>query len=742
MRSALLLVSLSVVATACGSSRDLPATPPAVSSEIPGAPMADMPVAEESAAGMPVAEAPMASPLDTVRAGRFDNGRMFTLDDPPLQYFSDTYDFRPDAAWFEHARLGALRFATYCSASFVSAEGLILTNHHCARESVTQVGGEAGEDYNRDGFFATSRAREAPVAGLFVEQLVGIEDVTERIRTADVGADATARQQARGAAITALQTEMTAAAGADTRVQIVTLYSGGQYKAYTYRRYGDVRLVFAPETQLGYFGGDPDNFTYPRYSLDFSLFRAYGPNGQPLRPERFFAFEPQGTDAGELVFVLGNPGSTTRLQTVAQLEYRRDVADPARLAYVSSRERVFGDFIAANPNDPRTPELTDTYFGLGNSRKAFTGRLTGLQDPRLLARRGAAERDVQAALAARPDLQAEYGSVYTTIAANRVAARSADARARAFFGLAPGSPYNGTALNRAFAVAAATDAPAAEAFTRVEDLPVEIQRGLLQARFEDLLTHLGPTDPTVAAVLGGSPPDVAAARVIAQTRLATAATAEAARTTDLSADPAVVVARALLPAIQAYAASQQAANAELSEQATRLARARFDLYGTAIPPDATFTLRLTDGVVRGYDYNGTTAPPYTTFYGLYDRYYSQCVATGRTGADCPWYLPQRWLDARSRMDLATPYNFVSTTDIIGGNSGSPVVNRDLEVVGIAFDGNIEGLPGDYIFDDAVNRTVSLDSRAMLEVLDDVYNLDWLVRELTGTAPAAPRRTRR
>jgi hypothetical protein len=674
---------------------------------------------------------PMASGLDTVRAGRFDNGRMFTLDEPPRDYFVEAYNFRPNADWFERARLGALRFATYCSASFVSQTGLILTNHHCARTSVTQVGGEAGQDYNRDGFYAESQADEAPVSDLFVEQLVGIEDVTDRVRAAEVGADATARQQARTAAITAMQTEMTAAAGADTRVQIVSFYSGGQYKAYTYKRYGDIRLVFAPETQLGYFGGDPDNFTYPRYSLDFSLFRAYGPDGQPLRPDAYFPFEPAGTTAGEPVFVLGNPGSTTRLQTVSQLEYRRDVADPARLAYVTSRERVYGDWIQANPTDPRTPELTDTYFSLGNSRKAFTGRLTGLQDPYILARRAAAERDVQTALAARPELQSEYGDVYARIATNRTAARTSAAQARAFYGLAPGSPYNGSALNRAFAVVTGGGTATAEAFAAVEDQPTEIQTGLLAVRFRDLLTNLGPNDPTVVAVLGGNTPEAAAANVIATTRLATAASAESARTGDLSADPAVVVAQALLPAVQAYAASQQAAGAELSEQATRLARARFDLYGTASPPDATFTLRLTDGTVRGYDYNGTIAPPYTTFYGLYDRYYSQCVATGRTGPDCPWYLPQRWLDAREDLDLDTPYNFVSTTDIIGGNSGSPVVNRDLEVVGIAFDGNIEGLPGDYIFDETVNRTVSLDVRAMLEVLDEVYDLDWLVEELAA-----------
>ncbi len=728
MRSVLLLATLAVTVTACSTSRDA-ATPPPMTAP----PAQSQAMIDEPAAAPPAMAATMAAGLDSVRAGRFDNGRMFTLDDAPLEYFRQTYDFRPTEDWFTRARLGALRFATYCSASFVSPDGLILTNHHCARESVTQVGGERGEDLNRDGFFAQNRAEEAPVGGLFVEQLISIEDVTERVNAAATGADAGARQTARAAAIRTMQDEMTAAVGEGQRVQIVTLYSGGQYKAYTYKRYGDIRLVFAPETQMGYFGGDPDNFTYPRYSLDFSLFRAYGPDGQPLRPDGYFPFEPAGTTAGELVFVLGNPGSTTRLQTVSQLEYRRDVSDPARLDYVTNRERVFGDFIAANPTDPRTPELTDTYFGLGNSRKAFTGRLSGLRDPYVLARRGAAERDVQQALAARPDLQREYGDVFAQITANRAAALPTSAQARAFFGLGPGSPYNGTALNRAFSVVTATGGtPTAEAFAGAEDQPLEIQQGLLAVRFNDLLTNLGPTDPTVIAVLGGESPEAAAARVMQGTRLATVASAEAARTTDLSADPAVLVARALLPAAQAYSASQQTAGAELNELTTRLARARFDLYGTSIPPDATFTLRLTDGVVKGYDYNGTTAPPYTTFYGLYDRYFSQCVATGRAAdTACPWYLPQRWQDARTEIDLATPYNFVATTDIIGGNSGSPVVNRDLEVIGIAFDGNIEGLPGDYIFDDTVNRTVSLDVRAMLEVLDSVYDLDWLVRELTA-----------
>jgi len=718
------LVLLAVALSACGTSRE--AAPPMTAPVATSAPDTMTPPMIVDPVRLPTTDD--ASPYDTVRAGRFDNGRMFTLDDAPRDYLRETYGFSPDQAWFDRARLGALRFATYCSASFVSPTGLILTNHHCARESVTSVGLAAGRDFNEDGFFAANRAGEARVPDLFVEQLVDIVDVTSRVDAAATGADAAARTAARQAAIEAIQTEMTGQRGDGHRVQVVTFYSGGQYKAYVYRRYDDIRLVFAPETALGYFGGDPDNFTYPRYSLDFALFRAYGPDGQPLATPNHFAFEPQGTDPGDLVFVLGNPGSTTRLQTVAQLEYRRDVTEPALLAYLASREAVFGEFVQANPDDPRTPELTDTWFSLGNGRKAYGGRVAGLRDPYIIARRRAAERDFLAALAANPAAQAQYGTVVDRIAANREAMRAHANRERAFMGLNPGSPYNGTALSRGFLVALGR--ASAESFAGVEDQPESIQVGLIAARYQDLLDHLGATDPTVQALLGSRSPRAAAEAVVAGTRLATESSATAAAAGDLSSDPAVQAATTLLGALRAYGSVAQAANAELGELGTQLARARFDLYGTSIPPDATFTLRLTDGVVRGYDYNGTTAPPYTTFYGMYDRYESHCVATGRADDEaCPWTLPQRWRDARSRLNLATPYNFVSTTDIIGGNSGSPVVDRDLRVVGIAFDGNIDGLPGNYIFDDRVNRTVSLDSRAMIEVLRSVYNMQWLLPEM-------------
>ena len=693
---------------------------------------ADAPVTVAMPAPEPMTAQPMpgATALDTVRAGRFDNGRMFTLDAPPRDYFRETYGFAPGDDWYERARLGALRFATYCSASFVSETGLILTNHHCARESVTQASLADGTDYNEEGFYAQSLDDEVMIDDLFVEQLVDIRDVTQEINDAAMTAeDDAARQAARAAAIEAIE-EAGADEAAGTRVQVITLYSGGQFKAYTFRRYDNIRLVFAPETKLGYFGGDPDNFTYPRYSLDFSLFRAVDEAGEPLDIETYFPFQPEGTDAGDLVFVIGNPGSTTRLQTVAELEYRRDVTEPAVLGFLESREAAFGAFVNANPDAPETPELTDTYFSLGNGRKAYTGRVEGLRDDYILARRAAAQRDYQAALRQNAEAQAAYGGVIDRIAANRREAMAGAGTARAFVAFGPGSPYNGTVVNRAFTVVTSGGAPTEEQLLETEQQPVSLQQDLLAARLADFEANL-PREDAQAILMGRSPE--AAARAIVQ---ASALTTEdkvrqaLAAGTDLSQDPAVLMAQTVLPMLQAYGAEQRRLGSELSELQSQLALGRFAVYGTEQPPDATFSLRISDGVVKAYDYNGTRAPAYTTFFGMYDRYHSFCQPAERTSTDdCSWDLPQRWLDARDRLDLTTPYNFVSSNDIIGGNSGSPVLNRDLEVVGIAFDGNIESLPGNYIYLDTYNRTVSVDVRAMLESLRNAYQLGWLVDEL-------------
>jgi hypothetical protein len=579
---------------------------------------------------------------------------------------------------------------------------------------------------------------ERMIDELFVEQLIGIADVTAEISAAgDAVADNAARQQAIQAAIQATEQRLTAAAGAGNRVQVVTLYAGGQYKAYTYRRYDHIKLVFAPETQAGYFGGDPDNFTYPRYSLDFSLFRAVDESGRPLSIDEFFPFEAEGTEAGELVFVIGNPGSTTRMQTVSQLEYRRDFTEPAFAELLAEGESVYGDYVHANPDAPGTPELMDLWFSLGNSRKVYIGRVAGLRDPYVIARRRAAERDFTDALAARSELTGPYGDVVTGITANRSAAASLGPAYGAFVGLVPGSPLTATAMGRGILAAQYLDGDAdaraglREQLVGMSDQPAAIQQGLIAARIARMQRYLGTSHPAVRALLDGRSASAAAA-AIAGSGLSTAAGTQAlldGSEAALAADPAVAAARAFLPAMMEFQQANAASNAEIASLSTRLARARFELYGTSIPPDATFTLRISDGVVRGYPYNGTEAPPYTTFYGMFDRYQSHCVHTGNTGEDCAWYLPQRWLDAEDDLDLSTPYNFVSTNDITGGNSGSPMLNRDLEVVGIAFDGNIESLPGHYLFDNRLNRTVSLDVRAMLEVLESVYDMDRLAQEL-------------
>ena len=627
-----------------------------------------------------------------VEAGQFDNGKMFTLDDPPLAYFEEEYGFTPDADWFEHAQLGALRFATYCSASFASADGLIFTNHHCARQSVTQISVEDGTDYNEPGFFAQSMADERPVEGLFVEQLIAIEDVTAEVdaATAAVVGDQE-RRQARRQAITEIQDRMGETAGENHRVQVVTLYSGGQYKAYTYRRYDNIRLVFAPETQMGYYGGDPDNFTFPRYSLDFSLFRAYGDDGHPLQTENFFQWNPEGTQEGDLVFIIGNPGSTTRLQTVAQLEYRRDITEPAILGAIHSRELAYGAFVENNPDHEATPELTDSYFSLANARKAYTGRVEGLLEPYIMARRADAEQDVRSALASRADLQAEYGSIMDAIAANRAAARDLGPMYSTFVGFRAGSSLSSTVIARsilAYQYLNEDDydarAEIRDQIVGMDDQPLELQQALLTARFADFAEYLGSDSDVTQASLGSRSPSAAARAIMEGSALTTSEDAEGLLDGgDVEADPGVAMVMAIMPQFVQFQEAYGAANAELGELSTNLARGRFEIYGTSIPPDATFTLRISDGVVKGYEYNGTVAPTHTTFYGLYDHYYSY----GPEAENGSWNLPDNWLPKPDGLDLSTPYNFVSTNDIIGGNSGSPMLDRDLNVVGIAFDGN-------------------------------------------------------
>ena len=660
-----------------------------------------------------------------MRAGPLDNGKMWLFENPPVDYLAETYDFRPDEAWFERARLAALRLPN-CSASFVSSDGLVATNHHCVRGAIVDVA-QPGEMLLEDGFFARSLDEERRVPGLYVDQLIQIDDVTERIDAALADAQTDAeRSDAFDTEVEAIEQEAAAASDETVTVQVVPLYNGGRYSAYTFRRLTDLRLVAAPENQLGFFGGDPDNFTYPRYALDYAFLRAYGPEGEPLDSSEFyFPWSTEGTEPGDLIFVVGNPGSTERGATVAQLEYLRDVELGGILAYITNRIEAIDAYLAANPDDEG---MRNARFGLSNAQKAYLGRLDALTDEVIMARRRDFERQFREAIQSDPALRAEYGGLIDRMAEVQREKRTIADELAAFAGLT-NRRYSSATMRRAVIAAqllvqqqagGATDEIATELAT-VGDLPGTLDEDYLAAQLEQLQRNLpGLVDP----VLAGRTPEEAAADIVANSVLASEAqAAEALDAGTIGADdPAVALALAVLPRYADYQSAAAGLNAQEGEIARQLGRARFAVYGTSIPPDATFSPRFTDGVVRGYEYNGTYAAPYTTIFGLYDHYYSY-------GEDSEWRLPDTWLPAPPDLDRSTPLNFVSTSDTVGGNSGSPAVDRDLRLVGLNFDRTIEGLSRDYIYFADRGRNVMVDARAVIESLDAVYDLDRIVQEL-------------
>lgn len=662
---------------------------------------------------------------------------MWTFDDPPLAWFEEAYDLRPDSAWFALARGAALRFADYCSASFVSPYGLVMTNHHCGRESVSKVsrGDEALLDH---GFYAESLDAERRVEDLFVEQLVGIRDITKEVYAAAASARTNMeRAEARRNGAEAIEKRLTAEAKASDStltVQVISLYNGGRYAAYTFRRYDDVRLVQAPELQIGFFGGDWDNFTYPRYNLDMSFFRVYGKDGQPLRPQYWFPVDPSGAEEGEAVFVVGNPGSTSRLSTVSQLEYARDVELPGGLEVLERRSAILSAFIESNPDTAEAYDLRNSWFSIQNSIKSMRGQLAGLRSDWLIPRRASGEQALQRAILAVDSLRAEYGSVLDDIRALDRSKRASASQASAFTSF--GSPdMSSHVLLRSlygYVVTLLGQRGAPEAQLReirdealeIEDRPAELERQFLAARLIELRKALGDNDPTVRRLFAGRTADSVAAHVIDSTAIADSAGFAALLDGSYlsSGDATVSLIEAIAPLY--FTLNQQLQNFEQQEdeQNARLARARFALYGTSVPPDASFSLRIADGVVRGYPYNGTQAPPFTTFFGMYDR---QNALEGHPD----WVLPERWAVPPAGLDLRTPINLVSTNDITGGNSGSPLLDRELRVVGLAFDSNMEALPSEYLFTEETGRTVSVDIRGILEALDEVYDADRIVSEL-------------
>lgn len=677
--------------------------------------------------------------FDDVKAGKFDTGKMWTFDFPPVDYFAQEYGFRPSQDWLDNVRMSALRFANYCSASFVSEDGLVMTNHHCARQSVTQVTNlEAGEDLHKTGFFAQTLDDERKVPGLYVDQLVLILDITADVQTAID--EAKAKNAFEGTAgIFKTITEKYKETYADLQLQVITFFQGGKYSLYGFKRYNDVRLVFAPETELGFFGGDPDNFTFPRYALDCSFFRVYDETGKPLKTNHFYKWSAQGADAGEAVFVVGNPGRTNRLNTMAQLEYQRDMQYPLTMELLNGLVKVYSELIEEFPD--RKFELQDQLFSFSNSQKAYAGILKGLRDGYLMAKKKDFEKSFKDAVMNNPNLKTKYGHLWDAIAGTRAEAKTISGRNFAY-NLTPftSSQYFIIAKNMVGLMKQLELPEDKREETYKSDMLESTLERLFPESFDKVLADkmlalniklftlaLGADDQLVKNLTGGKSGNAAVEYALSKSSIKSkdefmALAKKGADAIKNSGDPFIQFILATADEGKNLSAKMKEIGNREADFSQQLGRAVFEVYGTSIPPDATFSLRIADGVVKGYDYNGTTAPTFTTFYGLYDRFHS-------FKKEEPWNLPERWQKPSADFDLHIPMNFVSTNDIIGGNSGSPVINKNAEIVGLAFDGNIESLPGQFIFTTEYNRTVSVHSAGMFEAIQDLYLAKRLSEEL-------------
>ena len=663
-------------------------------------------------------------------------GTMWTFDAPPLGYWKARYDFAPDKAWLDHVRLSAVRIPG-CSASFVSANGLVMTNHHCARDC-TAGASTPDSNYIQTGFAAASVADEKKCANMWADQLQSIQDVTARVQKAMTAKAASQQVLQRAAEVDRIQKDC--ATDAMTICEVVTFYQGGMYSLYRYHRWTDIRLVMAPEGDIAFYGGDPDNFTFPRYDLDLTLIRVYE-NGQPLRPRDYLKWSPSGATEGELVFVTGNPGSTGRLLTLAQMEYLRDVDYPNRLAGYDRMLGVYKPLASMSPEGARA--FQNLIFSLENSKKAVTGYRVGLLDSAIMSQKRAFERDFRRRIEADEVLRAKYagtwGAIQTAIREQKTLAPQllwpsfgGGSNLLNWAGIIVRLPSQSAIPDSMRLAAYRGDAPARLKQTvSAANVDTLFERMALAATLNAWKKALPAMNPTLKAALayGNGNPDSAAASIIRQTSLTSADSRRAllngsAAAIAVSKDPLIRLARMIEPANRRLVERNTKLDATISANAALIGQAIFAAYGTSLPPDATFTLRISDGVVAGFPYNGTVAPYKTTFYGMYDRWAS-------FDDKPPFKLPQRWVDGKDKLDLSTPIDFVSTNDIIGGNSGSPVINRYGEVVGLIFDGNIESLPNRFIFTDAVARSVSVHSRGIIEALRKLYNGARIADELEG-----------
>ena len=665
---------------------------------------------------------------------------MWLYSNPPFKQLKEKYGFEPTKEWLEHIQMSSVRFNSGGSGSFVSADGLVMTNHHVGADDLQKLSDIKKIDYLKIGFAAKTRAEEINCPDLELNVLMGIKDVTAEVNAA-VKSDLSPAQafKARQQKIAELE-KGTADEAKGIRADVVTLYAGGAYHLYTFKKYTDIRLVFAPEKQIAFFGGDPDNFEYPRFDLDMCFFRIYE-NDQPVKPKHYLKWSANGAAENELTFVSGHPGRTNRQNVMAELEYLRDTGYPYVLQRLNRYEVLLRSWTERSEENRQKAE--EELFGIQNSRKARIGGLQGLLDPSIMARKSAEEKRLRDFITANPDkVTSDAAKAFDVIAT------AEKLRAKMIVDLTlleNGAAFNSTLYGYAKTILRYSEEKAKPANDRLPEFgdarlaslknrlysPVPTDDALEILKLSDGLTLFattyGANDELVKKVLAGKSPRERAFELVNGTKMKDPAF----RKTNFEAgtapmdDPMIAIAKIVDEKARALRKEfEEKVDEPKRNSYSALAKARFAMDGTNSYPDATFTLRLSYGTVKGFKEDGKDVPAFTNMAGLYER-------SAKQENRVPFDLPKRWEERKSKLDLKTPFNFVSTADIIGGNSGSPVVNKAGEVVGLIFDGNIQSLVLDFIFDQEQARAVSVDSRAMIEALRKVYDADWLADELQG-----------
>ena len=687
----------------------------------------------------------------TLSLSAFADEGMWTFDHFPAEKVKQKYGFGPTQDWLDHLRLASMRIAGGCSASVVSPSGLVMTNHHCARGCIENVSGLAKKDYNRDGFIAKTLADEARCPGMELNQLIEITGVTARVLAATEGIDADRFSEVQRSAIAEIEKQC--ATSDEFRCEVISLYRGGRYDLYRFRRLQDIRLVFAPEDNIAFFGGDPDNFMFPRYDLDVSFIRVYGPDGRPLALQHHLAWSDASIREGEATFVSGNPGSTSREKTLAQIDDDRDWRLPKNMNFAAELRGLLTEYQHRGNEQKRHSD--ERLFGFENWLKAMKGQHAALADKTFYGQLVTSEQGFRAKVAANPELERAYGAVWDRIAAlvtrDEVLRKEYDALERSpisrLFEIARGLVRYGDELAKPNGdrLKEFSDARLPQfRQTVLAERPIydEFEIATLGWSLTKMRENLGPDHPVIRRVFGERSPLEVATAAVKGSRLKDIRTDAGGNPIgglrkelfdggkariETSDDPMIVLARAFDGDARAIRKRVETeVEGPLRQQQELLAKARVAVYGDATYPDATFTPRLSFGAVKGYRDGAVAVEPFTTIAGAFERH---------TGSD-PFSLPNSWISARPRLHLETPMNFVTTNDIIGGNSGSPVVNRNGEIVGLVFDGNTGSLGGEYGFDEAVNRTVAVHSAALVEALDKVYGARRLIEELAIRPPTA------